>query len=236
MGEEMTLKLGYPVDPKVFPITGTFHEQYTNPDGSVYYHGGVDFGVPIGTDIVAAGDGIAELFYASGGWQFGNWVRINHGVHDSHTLYTAYAHSNGEFYIENGQRVKRGQRIMQSGNTGKTTGPHLHWGLVKDEGGFPLNFNYLLNPIDYIGPAEEDGAEMEELRKLIQEQAARITELEDILIPLVRCAVANGVPGSPIAELIHQDTDNNLNLRLYCDNLNTALREVKKFVNMPLGD
>ena len=89
-------------------------------------HRGVDFAAPIGTPVYAAGDGrIVEEGRKS---SYGNYVRIRHSGEFS----TAYAHLN-RFApgVHNGSRVKQGQVIAYVGMTGRATGPHLHFELIK---------------------------------------------------------------------------------------------------------
>ena len=93
------------------------------------YHGALDYGVPSGTTVYAAADGVV-LFagrtyggYSGGYGGYGNYVCIQH----SNGLRTYYAHGNGTFYVSEGEIVSRGQAIMLSGNTGNSTGPHLHF-------------------------------------------------------------------------------------------------------------
>jgi murein DD-endopeptidase MepM/ murein hydrolase activator NlpD len=82
-------------------------------------HEGIDFGCDTGTPVRAVADGI--VFEA--GWEgaYGEMVLIDHG-----TYVTAYAH-NSEIQVELGQEVKAGQVIALSGNTGRSTGPHVHF-------------------------------------------------------------------------------------------------------------
>jgi murein DD-endopeptidase MepM/ murein hydrolase activator NlpD len=83
-------------------------------------HAGVDFGAPIGTTIHAAADGvvIATRQMRSAG----NVVMIDHGG----GLSTVYMHCS-RFLVAPGQRVSRGDPIAAVGNTGLSTGPHLHF-------------------------------------------------------------------------------------------------------------
>ena len=86
------------------------------------YHGALDYGVPQGTTVYAAADGVVlHAGWSSGG--YGNYTCIQH----SNGLRTYYAHGNGVFYVSEGAIVTKGQAIMQSGNTGNSTGPHLHF-------------------------------------------------------------------------------------------------------------
>jgi murein DD-endopeptidase MepM/ murein hydrolase activator NlpD len=85
------------------------------------FHEGLDFSAPIGTDIYATGDGevVAVKSTAIG---YGKYVIIDHGFGYS----TLYAHMDG-FTVREGQKVNRGDVIGFVGNTGKSTGPHLHY-------------------------------------------------------------------------------------------------------------
>ena len=90
-------------------------------------HKGVDFAASRGTPIYAAGDGVIKKAERLGG--YGNYVRIKH----NNGLETAYAHmkkyASG---IKAGVRVKQGQVIGYVGTTGRSTGPHLHFEVLKD--------------------------------------------------------------------------------------------------------
>lgn len=90
-------------------------------------HKGVDFAAPRGTPIYAAGDGVIERASRHGG--YGNYIRIRHNS----SLKTAYAHLNGYAKgISAGVRVKQGQVIGYVGTTGRSTGPHLHYEVLKN--------------------------------------------------------------------------------------------------------
>ncbi len=85
-------------------------------------HRGTDFAAPIGTPILAAGDGVVER--AGPFSSFGNYVRIRH----ANGYETAYAHmSRFARGLRVGQRVHQGQVIGYVGTTGRSTGPHLHY-------------------------------------------------------------------------------------------------------------
>ena len=83
-------------------------------------HRGIDIGVGSGNNVVAAADGVViRSTYNS---SYGYYVSINHGG----GLVTLYAH-NSSLCVSEGQTVKRGQLVAISGNTGNSTGPHLHF-------------------------------------------------------------------------------------------------------------
>ena len=84
------------------------------------FHEGMDFTAPVGTDIFATGNGV--VVYS--GWRqgYGETVEIDHGFN----YMTRYAHCSKRL-AKVGQKVKRGDVIALVGNTGKSTGPHLHY-------------------------------------------------------------------------------------------------------------
>ena len=97
-------------------------------DGYNKMHRGTDFAAPMGTPIMASGSGvIIRARWCGGG---GNCVRIKHNS----TYETVYAHMK-KFGpgIKEGVRVKQGQTIGYVGSTGKSTGPHLHYEVIKNK-------------------------------------------------------------------------------------------------------
>ncbi len=100
----------------------------------------VDFGMPIGTDIFAARDGVvfavATKNFRGGLDTSRHGASANHVqiLHDDGT-YAVYAHLNwNSIRVRPGQRVRRGEFIAESGNTGFSTGPHLHFVVLKNSG------------------------------------------------------------------------------------------------------
>ena len=94
-------------------------------DGFNKMHKGTDFGAPMGTPIMASGDGVIKKAGWCGGG--GNCVVIRHNS----TYQTIYAHmSKFASGIRSGVRVKQGQTIGFVGSTGKSTGPHLHYEVI----------------------------------------------------------------------------------------------------------
>ena len=94
-------------------------------DGYNKMHRGTDFAAPMGTPIMASGDGVVlKASWCGGG---GNCVKIKHNSSYS----TVYAHlSKFAANIKKGKRVKQGQTIGFVGSTGKSTGPHLHYEVI----------------------------------------------------------------------------------------------------------
>jgi murein DD-endopeptidase MepM/ murein hydrolase activator NlpD len=102
--------LGYRIDP------------FTN---QIAWHDGTDFPAPIGTPILATANGIV----IKAGWagDYGNLVEVRH----PNGFITRYAHAQ-EISVQVGQAVKKSQVIGKSGSTGRSTGPHLHYEIVRE--------------------------------------------------------------------------------------------------------
>ncbi|MBV9508987.1 MAG: M23 family metallopeptidase [Caulobacteraceae bacterium] len=93
--------------------------------GYTRMHQGIDFAAPVGTPVYAAGDGVVEEAGWNGG--YGRWVKLRHnGVWE-----TGYGHLSG-WVVHPGERVVQGQVIAYSGSSGESTGPHLHYEVIKD--------------------------------------------------------------------------------------------------------
>ena len=108
-------------------------------------HKGMDFTAPIGTEIYATGDGVVEKVGWVGG--YGKTIMINHGF----GYKTRYAHCS-KYNCRKGQKVKRGDLIGFVGNTGQSSGPHLHYEVFKN--------NRQINPVNFffndLSPEEYD--------------------------------------------------------------------------------
>lgn len=103
------------------------------------YHGGTDFRASVGTPIVAANDGVVVL--AKDRFYSGMSVLIDHG----HGIYSCYFHMS-RFDVKEGTKVKKGDVLGLSGNSGRVSGPHLHFGIrVGSKQVDPLHFIALIN-------------------------------------------------------------------------------------------
>lgn len=120
-------------------ITSSFGKARLYNEKLKSYHGGTDFRADIGTPLMACNNGkvvlVKERFYA------GNSVVIDHG----HGIYSCYFHMS-RFNVKEGQNINKGDIIGLSGNSGRVTGPHLHFGIrVGGEQVDPLQFIELIN-------------------------------------------------------------------------------------------
>jgi len=134
-----------PVANKNLKRLSSYYGYRTDPIYKVRkFHPGLDFSAPTGTEVYSTGDGkVIEVTKSRRG--YGNKIVIDHG----YGYKTMYAHLN-KFNIKKGDRVKRGQVIGFVGNTGKSTAPHLHYEIRKND--------KKVNPIYYffndLSPAE----------------------------------------------------------------------------------
>lgn len=129
-------------------------------------HRGVDFAVPTGTPILAAGTGKVEL----AGWNgsYGRYIRIRHNG----TYKTAYAHlSRIASGVRAGAQVRQGQVIGFVGSTGRSTGPHLHYEIIVN--------NRKVNPMTIKLPTGK-GLEGRELFRF----RSRVSELAELVGPV----------------------------------------------------
>lgn len=135
-----TKKIDWENNPKVLMFPMTTKEYYVSSEfgmrdlydnGNWRLHGGIDFAVGVGHSIVAADSGVVTVSEYSGGG--GNWIEIKH----DNGLTTQYLHMSQRL-VSVGERVYAGQQIGLSGNTGYSTGPHLHF-VVRDRNNEPVN-------------------------------------------------------------------------------------------------
>ena len=139
--------------PAIMPVKGTdiyrissHYGQRTDPFYKVTkFHGGIDFSGPVGLGIYATGDGVVVKVEKNKSG-YGNNVVIDHG----YGYKTRYAHLH-TIKVKKGEKVKRGQEIGLLGNTGKSTAPHLHYEVIKNNKTVnPINFFYNdLTPEEY---------------------------------------------------------------------------------------
>ncbi len=101
-----------------WPTKGRISSRYGSRWGRMHY--GLDLAVSTGTPVRAAADG--RVTWSGSRGTYGNLVIIDHGT----SVETRYAH-NSRLAVKSGDQVKRGQIIAYSGNTGRSTGPHVHF-------------------------------------------------------------------------------------------------------------
>ena len=136
-------------------------------DGFNKMHRGTDFAAPMGTPIMASGDGVIQKAGWCGGG--GNCIKIKHNS----TYKTVYAHmSKFARGMKAGVRVKQGQTIGYVGSTGKSTGPHLHYEVIVN--GKKVNSQKLKLPSGKILKGKE--------RKLFETEKIKIEVLRSEII------------------------------------------------------
>ena len=129
----------YASTPSVWPVRGWVTSPFgnrTSPfSGILKFHEGMDIATQTGTPVVAPADGVVIKAGFSTG--YGNMVEISHG----YGLRTVFGH-NSRLNVKAGQQVKRGDVISYVGDTGSSTGPHLHYEVRVN--GLPVN------PVKYM--------------------------------------------------------------------------------------
>lgn len=114
------------------PVNGTITSSFGDTDGRTSPHYGIDIAVPEGTAVKAAHDGTVET--AENSKSYGLFVIIKNG-----NIETLYAH-NSSLCVKKGERIKKGETIAYSGNTGYSTGPHVHFEITEN--------NQKINPLN----------------------------------------------------------------------------------------
>lgn len=105
-------------------------------------HRGLDIAAPVGSPVLSCAEGRVIFTGSRKGFRrYGNTVLVDHGK----GVYTYYAHLNS-ILVKKEQRVRRGQQIAMVGNTGRSTGPHLHLEVRVN--------NTMFNPLAYFTPSE----------------------------------------------------------------------------------
>ena len=133
--------------PNLWPVegqvTGSFGERIDPFNGEGAFHSGVDIGSSYGHPIVAPADGIVTMTDTMGG--YGKTIMISHG----NGISTRYGHLSG-FAVTTGQHVQRGEVIGYVGESGRSTGPHLHYEVrINDT---PVNpYKYLRMTVAHSG-------------------------------------------------------------------------------------
>lgn len=137
MKELLDVKTVETIKPDIWPVVGLITSDYgwRRMGGVKEFHPGVDISVPYGTPVSVASDG--RVIYA--GWLrgYGKTVIVYHG----YGFVTLYGHLS-DIPVNYGDRVVKGQIIGKVGMTGRTTGPHLHYEVIK--------YGIRQNPIAYL--------------------------------------------------------------------------------------
>jgi murein DD-endopeptidase MepM/ murein hydrolase activator NlpD len=129
------------IHPEGRPVTGGFISSYFGEredpfSGHEAYHKGVDFAGTAGSNVMAVAAGVVT--WAGERTGYGNLVEINHG--DGYV--TRYAH-NARTLVKVGQTVKRGEAVALMGSTGRSTGPHVHFEVIRN--------GRQVDPLSFIG-------------------------------------------------------------------------------------
>ncbi|AYF78145.1 hypothetical protein D7D52_34820 [Nocardia yunnanensis] len=144
-GQAVNGQFAYPLDKSV--EVGSGYRTADRPD-----HRGDDFPVPEGSPIYAFADGTVTAAQDTGVQGFSAWIVISHVI-DGKPMSTVYGHMNpGGVLVKVGDQVKAGQLIARSGNSGQSSGPHLHFEIWN---GDRLNGGTDTDPTPYLKAARE---------------------------------------------------------------------------------
>ena len=137
-----------PIDQaKLDKVTARFGNIFNPSDNKEIFHKGIDFKAPAGTNVFAGLEGKIILTEISDE-AYGNQIIIQH----SEVYQTRYAHLD-KILVKKGQTVNQGDVIGTVGNTGKSTGPHLHFEIMKN--GEPVNPEHYFHNITLINSEDE---------------------------------------------------------------------------------
>jgi murein DD-endopeptidase MepM/ murein hydrolase activator NlpD len=135
---DLRLSLGelfiYPVQNRF--ITSHYGMRKDPISGAINFHTGIDFRANTGATVMAALDGVVSLVTEN--WLYGKYIIITH----DNGYKTLYGHLSS-FSVKQGDRVARGKKIGEAGNTGYSTGPHLHFTIYNKN-------NKTINPLDLL--------------------------------------------------------------------------------------
>jgi murein DD-endopeptidase MepM/ murein hydrolase activator NlpD len=117
-------------------MSSRFGERMDPFNGEEAFHKGVDFAAPAGSDVIAVAAGVVT--WAGPREGYGQLVEIQHGD----GLVTRYGH-NSQVLVSTGEVVQRGQALAKVGSTGRSTGPHVHFEVLRNGGA--------INPESFVG-------------------------------------------------------------------------------------
>lgn len=106
-------------------VSSNFGKRIDPFTGRVAWHRGIDYAGKMGTDVTVVAAGV--VVWAGERYGYGNLVEVNHG----NGFATRYAHS-GKIHVKMGDIVSKGQTIAEMGSTGRSTGPHVHFEVLKN--------------------------------------------------------------------------------------------------------
>lgn len=161
-------------------ITSGFGMRHHPLLGYTKMHRGVDFGAPVGTPIFASGDGVVARIGSVSG--YGNYIKIQHNTN----IATAYGHmSRFAPGIHQGSRVRQGMVIGYVGATGRATGPHLHYEVLKA--------NAQVNPLTVVSMAG-DMLDGRDLKKFRQNVTSLRVDARKLSVASVNPRIGSGMP------------------------------------------
>jgi hypothetical protein len=152
--DKMTISLGSPFLDQKYPVTQGFGEHKLDySEYGLIGHNGIDYACPVGTQIYAVAQGVVTKIQTDPGG-YGLHIRIQHPNGVKPEFRTIYAHLSN-VAVSLGQEVAKGKMIGRSGNTGYSTGPHLHFEMRLEP---PVNNGYggAVDPTPYFETIQDE--------------------------------------------------------------------------------
>ena len=155
---------GSPVSGTISSFYGGVRQKLSGGKG----HSGLDLAAPEGTPITAPMEGIVKDVFTvdDEGWRagfakvFGNCVILRHSDSDDSVLgYTLFAHMVASPSVSRNQPVNQGDLLGHVGNTGQSTGPHLHWGVTVADNPYLQRAKGLNDPLNFLDNSEDSSEE-----------------------------------------------------------------------------
>lgn len=163
---------------QVFGVNGDYYKRFAVDGVPLRGHNGIDFGTPSGTAICAIADGRVVEAADKGNKGYGKYVKLVHPWGES-----LYAHLN-QHLCDVGDTVVAGETVGLSGNTGNSTGPHLHFGIRVAPFDRRDGWGGFTDPAPYLG-ADKPAQPGEDLWPLIQDAARNAGISTSLLASLV---------------------------------------------------
>ena len=184
--EMKNIKVGYPVDQQLVDKISSPYGFRTHPiSKEKKMHWGLDYAIPSGSFIYSILPGMCVITRDDGDVGFGKWALIHSFLEDFRyqDLFCFYAHLD-KIIVEEGKNVVLGEHIGYSGNTGGSSGPHLHFQICKDNARKSMYSENAIDPMEILSIRYDQDKTSQKERLFVSLQA-------DGLIPEGGCVLDN---------------------------------------------
>ena len=182
-----------------FKVSSSYGMRYDPISKSNKMHKGLDLATAVGSEVLATADGeVIEVVASPDG--YGNFIVIQHG-----DVYKTKYGQLSEFRVKGGDRVKKGDVIALSGNSGQSTGPHLHYEVYKNaEDVNPMdyikNYKFSFTKVERIG-ADSSDEKILSSEKLSRVEAEKVRVRSEQLLAEAKLAQVSAIEAVKVEEL-----------------------------------